>query len=68
MERINLSTRYSDKTTTIYATVNSTRVAYVSRRALRNAQRRLRMIGGDYLRAHTVDGTQVDLMPAGGDE
>jgi len=58
---ITLSTRYSDRTTTIPANVTADRIAWVSRTTLRNAERRLRMIGGDYLRAHTADGTQVDM-------
>jgi hypothetical protein len=60
---ITLTTRYSDRTTTIPANVTADRIAWVSRTSLRNAERRLRMIGGDYLRAHTADGTQVDIHP-----
>jgi predicted regulator of Ras-like GTPase activity (Roadblock/LC7/MglB family) len=58
---VNLATKYGTRTTTIPADVDANRVAWVARSALRNAERRLRMIGGDVLIATTLDGSRVDL-------
>ena len=58
-QTVTLATNYSDRTTTIRAEVDANGVVYVSRRAVRNAERRLQMISGDYLAARLVDGSRA---------
>ena len=58
-QTVTLTTQYSDRTTTIAAEVDANDVVYVSRRAVRNAERRVQMISGDYLTARLEDGSRA---------